>query len=243
MYEYGLSFSFTYMEEEQKTCINKLQLTNIEDAHLKHPRELRNTLKLREYDKWCGLGLHGKGADLPNLSAIAFADDVTLISKDTNSTRALIDIAENHLASIGLHQNKIRQNEVRNIMEENFRCGRYRFHEEYNIESRQTAIMVSTTTDDGPEIKALDTGIYITQHHIISLHFILIYVFPESSKNQHCKNFREKTRHQTLSAKSVILLVTSVMSMTRSKHNGDASGFRLRADFMRKSNTKYLLVL
>lgn len=43
--------------------------------------------------------------DLPNLSAIAFADDVTLISKDTNSTRALIDLAENHLASIGLHVN------------------------------------------------------------------------------------------------------------------------------------------
>lgn len=52
------------LEEEQKTCINKLQLTNIEDAHLKHPRELRNTLRLREYDKWCGLGLHGKGAVL-----------------------------------------------------------------------------------------------------------------------------------------------------------------------------------
>ena len=43
--------------------------------------------------------------DLPNLSAIAFADDVTLISKDTNSTRALIDLAENNLASIGLHVN------------------------------------------------------------------------------------------------------------------------------------------
>ncbi|PSN42162.1 hypothetical protein C0J52_17463 [Blattella germanica] len=41
--------------------------------------------------------------NLPNLSAIAFADDVTLISKDTNSTRALIYLAENHLASIGLH--------------------------------------------------------------------------------------------------------------------------------------------
>lgn len=28
------------LEEEQKTCINKLQLTNIVDAHLKLPREI-----------------------------------------------------------------------------------------------------------------------------------------------------------------------------------------------------------